>query len=319
MQLPYADRLTIEIVPDQDAELVRLQSGQIDFTQQPLRAADIETLRPLAEQGKVQIHELGVSLEADSLPLQPPAGEVGQGPARQLDHAKGVPAGDLARRRSRRPSPTPSSWAKRCPFTGRSHRATAAGSGRAIRATSSRATRRRHSCASIGLTQRDEDEWLEDAQGNDARFTVLTFRGNSVLERGAAVVRDDLRQVGIAMDVVPLETNSVQQRVLGGDFETAFIQFTFSDPDPAMSKDFWLSTGSAHFWNPAQPTPATDWEREIDELMAKQSSTDDKGERQRLFNEVQRIFAENLPILYFAAPRVLHRRQRAADQPDRRR
>ena len=53
-------------MPDQDAELVRLQSGQIDFTQQPLRATDIETLRPLQEQGKVQIRELGVSLEADS-------------------------------------------------------------------------------------------------------------------------------------------------------------------------------------------------------------------------------------------------------------
>ncbi len=173
--------------------------------------------------------------------------------------------------------------------------------------------------ASIGLTQRDQDEWLEDAQGNDARFTVLTFRGNSVLERGAAVVRDDLRRWASRVDLVPLETNSVQQRVLGGDFETAFIQFTFSDPDPALSKDFWLSTGSSHFWNPAQPTPATEWERQIDELMAKQSSTVDEGERQQLFNDVQRILADNLPIIYFAAPRVLHRHQRAADQPDRRR
>ncbi len=125
-----------------------------------------------------------------------------------------------------------------------------------------------------------------------------------MLERGAAVVRDDLQKVGIAVDLVPLETNSVQQRVLGGDFETAFIQFTFSDPDPALSKDFWLSTGSSHFWNPAQSTPATEWEREIDELMAKQSSTVDEGERQKLFNDVQRILADNLPIIYFAAPRV---------------
>ena len=29
-----------------------------------------------------------------------------------------------------------------------------------------------------------------------------------------------------------------------------------------------------------------------------------EAERKRLFNEVQRIFAENLPALYFAAPRV---------------
>jgi peptide/nickel transport system substrate-binding protein len=67
IQLPYADQFTLELVPDQDAELLRLQAGQIDFMQQALRAADIETLRPLEAQGKVQVAELGVSPDADSL------------------------------------------------------------------------------------------------------------------------------------------------------------------------------------------------------------------------------------------------------------
>ena len=38
--------------------------------------------------------------------------------------------------------------------------------------------------------------------------------------------------------------------------------------------------------------------------MTKQSATFEIAERKRLFNEVQRLFAENLPMLYFAAPRV---------------
>jgi ABC-type transport system substrate-binding protein len=38
--------------------------------------------------------------------------------------------------------------------------------------------------------------------------------------------------------------------------------------------------------------------------MTRQSATLDMAARKRLFNEVQRLFAENLPILYFAAPRV---------------
>jgi peptide/nickel transport system substrate-binding protein len=77
-----------------------------------------------------------------------------------------------------------------------------------------------------------------------------------------------------------------------------------TDTDPANSKDFWMSTGGAHFWNMGQKAPTTDWERQIDELMTRQSAAVDVNERKRLFNEVQRIFAENLPILYFAAPRV---------------
>ena len=36
----------------------------------------------------------------------------------------------------------------------------------------------------------------------------------------------------------------------------------------------------------------------------KQAGTSDEQERRRLFNDVQRLFAENLPIIYFAAPRV---------------
>jgi len=73
----------------------------------------------------------------------------------------------------------------------------------------------------IGLSNRDQDPWLEDDKGVEARFTLLTFRGNTVLERSAAVVGDALRQVGIAVDIVPLEPNVVRQHVVEGDFENA--------------------------------------------------------------------------------------------------
>ncbi len=33
-------------------------------------------------------------------------------------------------------------------------------------------------------------------------------------------------------------------------------------------------------------------------------ATIDQGRRKELFNEVQRIFAENLPVLYLATPRM---------------
>ena len=39
-QLPRLDRLTLEIVPDQDTEMLRLEAGEIDFTQTEVRAED---------------------------------------------------------------------------------------------------------------------------------------------------------------------------------------------------------------------------------------------------------------------------------------
>ena len=52
IQLPYLDQVVLEIVPDQNAELVRLQSGQIDMLQQQIRPEDIATLRPLERAGQ---------------------------------------------------------------------------------------------------------------------------------------------------------------------------------------------------------------------------------------------------------------------------
>lgn len=302
-QLPYADRLTIELLPDQDAELLRLQSGQTDATLQPLRAGDIETLRPLASQGKVQIVELGVSPDADSLVFNlrpsrwaadPRASwwmrrEFRQALSHAVDREAFANAVFLGTAVPVHGPVTPGNvrwfWPSLPRYDFSREKA------RALFRT-------------VGLENRDADEWLEDERGTEARIALLTFRGNRVLERSATVLRDDLRQVGIALEVVALEPNAVRQSVVKGDFEAALITFNLSDPDPALSKDLWLSSGSFHLWNPGQKTPETDWERQIDELMARQSGTLDEPERKRLFQDIQRIFAENLPMLHFAAPRI---------------
>jgi peptide/nickel transport system substrate-binding protein len=303
VQLPYLDRLTLELVPDQDAEVVRLQSGQTDFMQQALRAPDLATLRPLELDGRLQVEELGVSPDADSFVFNLRPEKWGQDPRgswwnrkefrQALSHAVDREAfSDAVFLGTAVPihgpiTPGNTEWfwpsVPRYEFSREKAQDLLAG---------------------LGLINRDEDELLEDERGNEVRFTVLVFRGNTVLERTASVVREDLRQIGVAMDIVSLEPNSVVERIVSGDFEAAFVSFTGNNGDPAVTKDFWLSSGSAHWWNPRQKTPATDWERQIDELMTRQSATLDMAERKRLFNEVQRLFAENLPILYFAAPRV---------------
>ena len=303
VQLPYLDRLTLELVPEQAAELVRLQAGQTDFMQQALAASDLETLRPLELDGKIRVEELGVSPDADSFVFNlrsdrwaaDPRGawfnrtEFRQALSHAVDREAFADAVYLGTAVPIHGPITPGNkdwfWASvpRYEFSRDKARALLQG---------------------LGLANRDADEWLEDERGNDARFTTLVFRGNAILERSAAVIREDLRQIGVALDVVPLEPNSLQQRVMGGDFDAAFVQFSATDTDPAISKDFWMSTGSSHLWNLGQNAPTTEWERRIDELITRQASTLVMEDRKQLFNEIQRIFAENLPILYFAAPRV---------------
>ncbi len=118
------------------------------------------------------------------------------------------------------------------------------------------------------------------------------------------MLQADLRQVGIGVDVVPLEFGALIERIVSMNFDAVYFGFRLSDTDPAANLDFWMSSATFHLWNPSQPTPATDWERRIDELIAQQLAASDMDARRRLFDEVQSIFAQNQPILYFAAPRL---------------
>jgi peptide/nickel transport system substrate-binding protein len=111
--------------------------------------------------------------------------------------------------------------------------------------------------------------------------------------------------MGVEVDVVALEFGALIDRVSKMEFDAAYLGFRANDTDPASNMDLWLSGSAFHFWNPNQPVPATEWEARIDELMVAQSRTADEAERKRLFGEVQQIFAEFVPAIYFAAPRVV--------------
>ena len=156
----------------------------------------------------------------------------------------------------------------------------------------------------LGLVDRDGDGFREDGGGRPARFTLLTQQGNTSREMAAQVLQADLARMGIGVDVVPLEFGALIERVSAMDFDAAYIGFRASDTDPATNLDFWLSSAAFHVWNPNQPTPATEWEREIDERMGRLLQEVDHERRLDLFDEVQILFAENLPALYFAAPRL---------------
>jgi peptide/nickel transport system substrate-binding protein len=302
-QLPYLDQVIVEIIPDQNAESLRLQAGQLDVSYYPVRPEDLSSLRRLVGQGRMQLFEMGVSVDPDSFffNLRPsywakdPRGawmsrkEFRQAISHAVDReafantvflGAVVPIwGPITSGNTTWFSPN----VKRYPYSLEAARKLLAG---------------------LGLSNRDSDPWLEDERGTEARFSVITVRNSTTLERTLAVLRDDLQQVGVAMDVVPLEFGDLIQQMQKGTFDAQMFNFAATAFDPAMNQDFWLSSGAAHVWNIGQASPALPWERRIDELMNRMSATLDLPERQRLFLEVQQIFAEELPILYFAAPRL---------------
>jgi peptide/nickel transport system substrate-binding protein len=158
--------------------------------------------------------------------------------------------------------------------------------------------------AAIGLIDRNGDGLRDDARGRTVSFSLLTQKGHSVRERSAAMIQEQLRQVGLKVDVVPLEPRSMIGQWSAGDYDAIYFAVEFDSFDPGRHLDFWLSSGPFHFWHPNQASPSTSWEARIDALMTQQSASLDSAERHRLFADVQRVLAEHEPVLYFAAPKV---------------
>src|SRR5439155_16494598 len=66
-RLPYLDRVIVDVVSDQNAELLRLTTGQLDVTNGEIAPESYASVKRAADEGRVRIIDLGVASEADSL------------------------------------------------------------------------------------------------------------------------------------------------------------------------------------------------------------------------------------------------------------
>ena len=153
---------------------------------------------------------------------------------------------------------------------------------------------------------------LRDGTGAPVEFTIVTNAANAARVQMATIIQDDLRQLGMAVQVVPLENRALLDRVLQShDYEAALMALGSGDADPTSEMNVWLSHGPTHLWHLGQSQPATPWEKEIDELMGQQLATRDLRERKRQYDRVQALVAENLPLVPLVSPDVLVGARRA--------
>ena len=76
-----------------------------------------------------------------------------------------------------------------------------------------------------------------------------------------------------------------------------------ADPNPEMN--VWAFSGTSHLWHLGETKPATDWERELDQLMQQQMVTLDYAKRKQLYDRAQQLIAENLPFIFLGTPNIL--------------
>lgn len=307
-QLPYLDQMSIEIIPDANNTLVRLQQGTLDIADR-VRPSDYTSLSK----------------------AEKPTRAFDAGPGLSIDHIffnlntadpKGKP---LANEKKR-------AW-----FADRRFRTAIAS---AIDRDSIAVNLQGLATPLYGYVSPANKLWLDpqlgkinysladaekmlteagfkkggtpdapvltDAQGNAVEFTLIVPAENESRKNEAAVVQQDLAKLGIKMQVAPVETAQLQKRANETyDYDAILFGLSQTDLEPSSYSNFLLSSAETHQWQPSQKTPATDWEARIDQLFAEQASTRDEAKRKAAFFEIQQIMRREMPVIPIAARHIV--------------
>jgi peptide/nickel transport system substrate-binding protein len=154
-----------------------------------------------------------------------------------------------------------------------------------------------------GFKDTNGDGILEDKNGNQVEFSFITNSGNNVRIKIAEVIRKDLERLGFKVHFQQMEFNSLVQKIDNPPFEwDAILLGLTGGVEPHFGKNVWHSSGSLHMWNPRQEKPQTSWEAVIDSLFDAGVKELDPAKRKVVYDEWQRIAADELPLIYTVLP-----------------
>ena len=149
-----------------------------------------------------------------------------------------------------------------------------------------------------GYYDRNNDGFIDDPQGHTVEFNLATNSGNNDRMQIAAIIRQDLQFLGMKVNFNILEFNTLVTK-LNATFDwDAIILGLTGGIEPHFGKNVWHSTGTLHMWYPSQKTPATAWEKRIDEIFDQGVQELDENKRKVLYDEFQVIVSRDVPLIY---------------------
>lgn len=161
--------------------------------------------------------------------------------------------------------------------------------------------------AEAGWIDRDDDGILEDAQGNEFRFTLKTNQGNDTRKDITEVVQAQLRPLGIVVEPRLVEWNTMIEQLQGSldergervrDFDAVVSSwvdyFRKDDSDILHSRNLDDPYQYVGYSNPR-----------VDELIDTLGVMIDREKAMPLWKEYQRLMAEEAPYTTIYYPRRL--------------
>lgn len=160
-----------------------------------------------------------------------------------------------------------------------------------------------------GEPDADGKRWLtyEEASGRiPLEIEIRTSKDEEDRRRRTAEeIKSQLEHIGIRVKVVEERFGEMVMRLdQTYDYEAA-VMLLSGAPDATTLKFFFESSGPMHFVNPYQESPATAWERRVDEQFHIYATSPDPAERDRALEDLQRTWSEAQPAFHLIVDRRL--------------
>ena len=301
--LPYLDKVIFLIIPDEQAQLLKFMDGELDSTS--VRGSDYPLLKPLEGKKNFHIYEAGANYDSNFVTLNQNPGinpnthrhfidpvklswftnfEFRRAIAHAIDKKKII---EILNNGFGMPQNGPMS-----PSSGFFYNPD-------VTVYDYNLDKARDILKQAGFKYRHGGRTLEDPQGHRIEFNLYTAdAGTTGRVQMAAIIRSDLEKLGAKVNLVPVEFNTLVNKLMSSfDWDMAMIGLT-GGVEPHFGQNVWRSSGGLHLWNPRQEAPATAWEKRMDEIYDQGAREMDENKRKVLYDEFQRIVADQLPVIY---------------------
>lgn len=266
VQLPYLDKITYRPIVDATVRVTNLKTGDIDVADAvPNRdVADLKKNTDLAYKDIPSTAYTGIRLNVTAAPFNNKALRQAMGyalDAEQIFKTVYFNIGAVASG----PIP-PSSWAYDPSFKPYTRDLTKA-----------------------------KAKLAEGGQPNGFTFKMQVQAGDPIGQQVVEIVRDQLGEIGIKMEIEQLEFPKIVANTRDKKFESALIGWSGRiDPDGNMFAHFKTggSNNDSGYTNP-----------DVDTLLDKARAVTDQTERKKLYQDAQKIIMDDLPYpLFYHAP-----------------
>ncbi len=148
----------------------------------------------------------------------------------------------------------------------------------------------------LGLKDTDRDGVRNLTTSKQLEFELITNDNNPRRVAAAKLIVEELKKLGVRVNFKAIPFAEFSARLTGGQFIAAIAGTTFLS-DPFLNASFYLSSSPGHFWHLSGAQEPFDYEKKIDELINQAAFEFDFTKRKALASELQKIMAEDLPII----------------------